>query len=90
MHDLDPEIQAQYISFIILTTIIIIYIVFSSLAEISVVRKVSSHRCLSLTVLIDLPTAMKSQSCKLHAQFYCLKYLCSHKLNFTVSYVQQV
>lgn len=67
MHDLDPEIQAQYICFIILTTIIIIiiYIVFSSLAEISVVRKVNSHRC--LTVLIDLPTAMKSQSCKLHA-----------------------
>lgn len=47
MHDLDPEIQAQYISFIILTTIIIIYIVVSSLAEISVVRKVNSHRCLS-------------------------------------------
>lgn len=67
MHDVDPEIQAQYICFIILTTIIIIiiYIVFSSLSEISVVKKVNSHRC--LTVLIDLPTAMKSQSCKLHA-----------------------
>lgn len=68
MHDLDPEIQAQYICFIILTTIIIIiiiYIVFSRLAEISVVRKVNSHRC--LTVLTDLPTAMKSQSCKLHS-----------------------